>query len=210
MSCPTQSFGEDGDGEEGKGGVEENSRTWSIYILKINFKTSHSKLQEHQNHKKFANCLQPFLWGHSSARTPWPLHLLNAFDKSHHYPAGSQHDYTLQIGCTVTSTFSSKMTELLTVHNQEDLTVLSHVHVMQKPPKRHLGLAAPLWLGKSDSGNLALPKVPLVLCVVSWKQGRTQNEGKTRLKTNAATQNTKSMKHVGVSPSPLEQRGAGT
>lgn len=42
-------------------------------------------------------------------------------------------------------------------------------HKCKSNQKGTCGLAAPLWVGKSDSGHLALPKVPLVLCMVSWK-----------------------------------------
>lgn len=166
MSCPTQSFCEDGGGEKGEGGVEINSR--SIHILKINFKTSHSKLQEHQDHIKFANCLWSFLRAQSCSYIPPPPPATQCLTKAS-TACRSHIGDTMKPSRTVTSTCNSEMTGLLKAHHNEELTVLSCVHIMQKPPKRHLGLAAPLWLGESDSGNLALPKAPLVLRMVSWK-----------------------------------------
>lgn len=45
------------------GGVRKTVGRGSIYELKINFKTSHLKFQEQQNHVKFANSSAQFAEG---------------------------------------------------------------------------------------------------------------------------------------------------
>lgn len=187
-SRPVGSLCEDGDGGDGWG----DSRTWVIHVLKIHSETSHSSLQEQQNHVKSAGCLWPFLWGAAlllGVGPPPPQCLLTEATTSlshNHNPAWLHRNFNLRPWddrvCSVP---------------WEQLSVLSQVHW------------ASLTLQIYDWGHSALPEAPLVLCVLSTGPGRAHNQRQTGLKMCVVTQNpkhTKYMKYVGIPP-PLQKKG---
>lgn len=100
---------------------------------------SHSRLQEHQN--LIQNL--PTASDHGSEGAVLLLHAgplsTQRVSQQPQQPAGSP---PLHTAAWLHRNFSlnSEITGLLTVYSNEELTVLSRVHIMQKPPKRHLGL----------------------------------------------------------------------